>query len=74
MVNYTQKFDSNHKPKGENIMKVESYKLFLNKHYVRIATKVTTDDGQEIKFMEKLGKRQAIKEAEKFLDRQAKGW
>ena len=45
-------------------MKVETYKLTAgNGKHIRLATKVTRDDGTEIKFMEKLSKKEAIEQA-----------
>lgn len=49
-------------------MTVSTYKLYAgtgNGNYVRQATKVTLPDGREIKFMDKLTKREAIAAATK---------
>ena len=35
-----------------------------NGRHIRMATKVTYADGREVRFMEKMGKREAIRQAE----------
>ena len=46
-------------------MKVESYKLYAsNGRYIRTATKVILNDGKEIKFLDKMSKKEAIKNAQ----------
>lgn len=53
-MNYTE----NH------IAKVEDYKLLTGSgRYIRKATKVILKNGKEISFIEKLGKKEAIKNA-----------
>jgi len=44
-------------------MKIQNYRLYAsNGKYIRIATKVILDDGREIKFIEKMSKKQAMKQ------------
>lgn len=42
---------------------VKDYDLYLNGHYIRRATQVIFGDGHIIIFMEKMGKKVAIKQA-----------
>ena len=44
-------------------MRVENYNLRMNGHRVRVATKVIFDDGTEMAFLEKMSKREAIRQA-----------
>lgn len=54
-------------------MKIETYNLKAgNGKQVRMATKVVLDNGQEIKFMEKMSKREALNQATRYLERQEK--
>lgn len=44
-------------------MKVENYKLTAsNGKHIRIATKVILDNGEEIRFIERLSKKEAIRQ------------
>jgi hypothetical protein len=46
-------------------MKVENYHLHAsNGKHIRIATKVILEDGREIRFLERLSKKQAIRSAQ----------
>lgn len=46
--------------------KVETYKLFAsNGRYIRTATRVTFSTGRTVEFMERMSKREAIRQAEK---------
>ena len=40
------------------------YKLIIGGRYIRIATMVTYPDGRAVKFMDRIGKREAIRQAE----------
>ena len=52
-------------------MKVQDYKLYAsNGRYIRTATKVIFDDGSEIKFLDKLDKKQATKNAQDQIERE----
>jgi len=45
-------------------MKVENYNLISsNGHHIRKATKVIFDDGEEIRFIDKVSKKEAIRNA-----------
>jgi hypothetical protein len=49
-------------------MKAQNYKLYArNGKYIRTATKVVFDDGREIKFIDKMNGKEAIKNALKTL-------
>jgi hypothetical protein len=46
-------------------MKVQDYKLYAsNGRYIRTATKVIFNDGKEIKFLDKMSKKEAVKNAQ----------
>jgi hypothetical protein len=53
--------------------KVETYNLTArNGCHIRMATKVVFADGREVKFLDRMGKAEAIRQAEMHLAREAK--
>jgi hypothetical protein len=56
-------------------MTVKNYTLkAANGKHVRVATMVVLDNGKEIKFMEKMSKKEAIRNAQFYMDRELNIW
>ena len=58
---------------NETAAKVETYEIFsaLTGRKIRTATQVTFTDGRRVRFMERMGKREAIRQAVQEIDRGA---